>query len=244
MNKVHKDNIVYVSGGLFGDFIHQLSVINENYIKSGKKGILYIANDIGGDNFTYGLQKAYNDTYSLLSTQSYIKEYKIYNNEPYDINLTDWRRSSLLYKTNFYVMYKSIYSIEWGTHKWLDTEKNEKWKDIILINYSIKRPIININYKELYEKYGDKLLFISFSNQDYNHFIENSKINIPLYVPETFDDLIIAINSCKLFIGGLSAPLALAYAMHKDCIVGLSGAEIDNIHHYNLNTYIPNIQLN
>jgi len=30
----YKAPIVYVSGGLLGDFIHQLSVINENYIKS------------------------------------------------------------------------------------------------------------------------------------------------------------------------------------------------------------------
>ena len=31
---LYKPPIVYVSGGLLGDFIHQLSVINENYIKN------------------------------------------------------------------------------------------------------------------------------------------------------------------------------------------------------------------
>jgi hypothetical protein len=34
--------IKYTSGGRLGDFMNQLSVINENYIKSGRKGMLYI----------------------------------------------------------------------------------------------------------------------------------------------------------------------------------------------------------
>ena len=37
------DPILYVSGGLLGDFINQLSVINEKYLETGRKGILYIA---------------------------------------------------------------------------------------------------------------------------------------------------------------------------------------------------------
>ena len=61
----NKTPIIYISGGLLGDFIHQLSVINENYIKLGRKGILYIANNIGGDNFTFGLQQTFDDTYNI-----------------------------------------------------------------------------------------------------------------------------------------------------------------------------------
>ena len=45
-------SVIYISGGLLGDFFHQLSIINENYIKTNKKGILYIA-DIG-DTFRSG----------------------------------------------------------------------------------------------------------------------------------------------------------------------------------------------
>ena len=236
----YKAPIVYVSGGLLGDFIHQLSVINENYIKSGRKGILYIANNIGGDNFAFGLQKAYDDTYPLISTQDYIEEYKIYNNEPYDINLTDWRRSTLLYRENWYKIFKQKYDVEWGKHKWLNINPlpltDNKWKDMILINYSTRRPTTTLNFKDLYDKYRDKLLFISFSYEDYSHFIEHSGIYTQLYIPNSLEEFAIAINNCKLFIGGLSAPLALCFSMHKECIVG-TGNDGDVIHFKDLNIY-------
>ena len=80
------------------------------------------------------------------------------------------------------------------------------------------------------------MLFISFSYEDYNHFIEHSGIYTPLYIPKSLEEFAIAINDCKLFIGGLSAPLALCFSMHKECIVG-TGTGIDNIHFEDLNIY-------
>jgi ADP-heptose:LPS heptosyltransferase len=50
----------------------------------------------------------------------------------------------------------------------------------------------------------------------------------------------VAINSCKLFIGNFSAPLAFAYAMHKKTVVGISDNS-DAIHQSGLNKVIPNI---
>ena len=35
--------IKYINGGMFGDFIHGLSVINEHFYNTGRKGLLYIA---------------------------------------------------------------------------------------------------------------------------------------------------------------------------------------------------------
>ena len=43
-DKPEEEYISYIAGGLFGDFFHQLSVIKEKYMQTGKKGILYIAN--------------------------------------------------------------------------------------------------------------------------------------------------------------------------------------------------------
>jgi hypothetical protein len=82
-------SIIYISGGLLGDFIHQLSIINEVYIKTKKKGVLYIANI--GDTFRNGLDKTYNDLYEIVILQEYIEDFKIYNNEKYDIDLSIWR---------------------------------------------------------------------------------------------------------------------------------------------------------
>ena len=57
------ETISYLSGGLLGDFIFQLSVILENYIATGKKGILYISNK--GEEFRFGLENTYIDTYLM-----------------------------------------------------------------------------------------------------------------------------------------------------------------------------------
>ena len=68
-----------------GDLIHNLSVINENFYKTGRKGILYIENI--GDTFHTGLEYTYNDTYDIISKQKYIKTYKIRDDEAFQIDL-------------------------------------------------------------------------------------------------------------------------------------------------------------
>ena len=74
---------------------------------------------------------------------------------------------------------------------------------------------INIDYKKLYDLYKDELIFITFNIEDYNNFSNNTNTNIKYYIPLSLEELVIIINSCKLFIGGLSAPLAL----HKKSII-------------------------
>ena len=86
-------SIKYISGGLLGDFIHQLSIVNELYIKTNRKGIIYIANI--GDNFRNGLEKTYSDLYDIVMLQEYIEGFKIYNGESYDYNLSEWRTYQL-----------------------------------------------------------------------------------------------------------------------------------------------------
>ena len=72
-------NISYLSGGLLGDFIFQLSVINENYIDSGKKGILYLSNK--GEAFRNNIEDTFKDIYNIIKNQEYILDFKIFNNE-------------------------------------------------------------------------------------------------------------------------------------------------------------------
>ena len=69
-----------------------MSVICENFYKTGKKGELFITNltDIN-DRFLFGIEYTYNDTYDIFYSQKYIKTYKIYNNETVDIDLSSWR---------------------------------------------------------------------------------------------------------------------------------------------------------
>ena len=102
--------IRYLSGGKLGDFIHQLSVIQENYIKTGIKAILYISNT--EDHFTFGVERAYNDIKKFILAQPYIHEFKIHNGEQYDINLSDWRYNTLLFHVNWHELFKSQYNVE------------------------------------------------------------------------------------------------------------------------------------
>jgi hypothetical protein len=69
--------LFYIASGKLGDFILQLSIINEKYISSGRKGILYI-NDIM-EPFQYSVDKTYKDIYSLIIKQNYIQQFKIWN---------------------------------------------------------------------------------------------------------------------------------------------------------------------
>jgi hypothetical protein len=219
--------IIYISGGLLGDFINALSVINENYYKFGKKGILYIAEI--GDKFRTGINTTYNDTYELIINQKYIKEYKIYNNENFHINLSSWRNSDLLYKTSWHNIFKKTYNVEWGMNTWIKLNKDYKWSDKVLISTNSYRKSNSIDYKKLYDKYGDNLIYFSQNIDYYNEFKLRTNLNIEYYKPISFLELCIGINSCKLFCGNLSAPLTIAIACNTKIIIEYSNT-IDDIH--------------
>ena len=213
--------IIYLAGGLFGDFIHQLSVIKEKYLLTGRKGILYISNI--GDAFRFGLENTYNNTYELIMKQDYIEDYKIHNNEPYEINLSSWRKNKLLLKKNFYYVFSNEYKIDWGKNKWINVEKDDKWKDKILVNETSYR-FSNINYTKLYELYSNNIIFIAFKDtnyDDYEYFTKNTGLVIEYYNPINMIDLAISINSCKLFVGTSSGFMAIAYALHTNIINGV-----------------------
>ena len=211
--------IRYLSGGKLGDFIHQLSVIQENYIKTGIKGILYISNT--GDYFTLGLETAYNDIKKFILAQPYIYEFKIYNGEQYHINLSDWRYNKLLFHTNWHELFKSQYNVEWGTHPWLhaSTMKPE-FNETILFHCSLTRFPETINFSKLFETYGIKnIKFITQGPIEYMKFLDKTGIELDEYNPTSLEDFIDTVASCKLFIGCLSSPLTYALGLHKESVI-------------------------
>jgi hypothetical protein len=229
-NKDHFEypTVNYISGGLLGDFIHQLSVVNEIFINTGRKGNLYISTAVG-DNFSFGIETAYNDTYPFIKPQIYINNYTIFNGEKIDVNLSQWRDSPLLFKTDWCNIFKQCYNIEWCKHPWLVIPKNNIWENKVIINYTLTRPIQNLNFQELYLKYGKNLIFMGFNTDGYEDLKRNN-IFIEYYRPNSLYEFAVAINSCKLFIGGLSSPLTFAFACHKQSIIGYEHNNMDNIH--------------
>ena len=221
--------VIYKSSGSLGDFICQLSVINEKFIETGNKGILYISKDDG--RFTLGLEKAYNDTKDYIKGLPYISEYKIHNGEPYDINLSSWRRSPLLFKASFDRIFSNTFNVSWAKNQWLFSEKNSKFEGKILIscNNTIRFPRASI-FKKLFETYKtDNMIFISQSSDDYLNFKNKTGVTLDNHIVESIADFIIAINSCSLFISSMSLPINFAYGLKKKNITLLSTRR-DDIH--------------
>ena len=226
--KFEPEPIRYLSGGLLGDFIHQLSIIKEIYMNTGRRGELFMANI--GDLFRFGLENTYADIYDIIMLQPYIKTFHMITLETLSMTykssdfvmLSVWRNTPLLYKTNWYTIYSDIYKVAWGQHRWLDNlPVDEKFTDKIVINFSNVRGVRLSELADVYSKYGDSLIFVSFSRDDYDYYISIMGVTkqIPFYCPSSLYDMCSYINSAKMFIGGLSAPLAFAMSMHKPSIV-------------------------
>jgi len=228
------DYIVYIAGGYLGDFFLQLSVIKEYFIKYNKRGLLYIT-DIKQD-FRNPLKTVYNDTYEIVVKQDYIYDYKMYNGEDYNVNLSSWRNNLLLFKTNFYELYKSEYNIDWGKNKWINLPYDKKWKNVVLISTVPYRFKNYINYNDYILKHPEyKFIFISIDKSDYNFFILNTPhCNIEYYCPQSLLETAIAINSCEFFMGVTSGLLCIAYSMHKKSVTVDSCTDLDNFLHSNM----------
>lgn len=237
-NNEEKSHLTYIAGGYLGDFFFQLSVINENFIKTGRKGLLYVT-DLKQD-FRNPISKIYQDTFDIVISQVYICDYKIYNNEHYDIDLSSWRHNITLQSTNFYGTYKSEYNIDLGLHNWLNNiPYDSKWENTVLINTTDYRPIIDkipIHDLKIRYKYC-RFVFISIFKDHYNDFLNRNRIteeNIEYYNPSSLMDAVVAIHSCKIFIGSLSALLCIAYALHHKSITVMVSNNYDNILHSNM----------
>ena len=240
--KEYLNPIVYIAGGKQGDFILQLSVVHQQYLKTGRKGIIYMYDDIPDLKikpiFTNGLQDTYDDIYSLLKKQNYILDCKIWSNEPYDINLSKWYNSPLLYQRNWHDIFEAEYDIDWGKDKWLETEKKAEYANLIVIAPIIRK--INVNLLDVINQYvRSNMIFVCFHRKQYNEFVENYGIELPFVECKTIEEMAIIINSCELFIGGMSSPLTLAQAVHAKTTVFLDhdGDSTHNLLENNLPNY-------
>ena len=258
-NKIRKKYellpIKYVASGTLGDFVHQLSIINENFYRTGAKGCLYITDYFCM--FNWGSVKTYHDTYEIISKQRYIHTYSMYSKqrfmqsifcttieEPFDINLSSWRVESNFFNSNpWSKTFEKFYKIEWGKHKWLDVPYDSKWENCVLINtINYRGTIENINFLEVYEKYNKthKILFICNSEKHYEHFLSTYKIKIECCYLNNFTEICTAIRSCKLFIGALSLFLSIAHAVHDvPHLIGLNESPEDKVRMTDLDKIVP-----
>ena len=221
--------IHYTASGLLGDFIMQLSVICENFYKTGQKGVLTMTNVIP---FRKGLDATYNDIRSIVKSQPYIQDFTIEPASSCDVYLSSWRESELVYKVNWHELLLHEYGTHMGKHKWIHTEKHAEWNSKVFIHITPYRFPINLDYSAIVKEHGiENIVFLSTEENDYTFFVDKTGIHIPcIYMQPIFEKLCIAIHSCKLFIGALSMPLTIAQACQVPHIIGLSGGRDDYFH--------------
>lgn len=229
IREIQNNTIRYVSGGRLGDFIFQLSIINEIYLLTGKKGILYIANI--GDHFIFPLTQTYNELNNIVTKQVYIESFSIYNHHLYDLNLSSWR-GTMDYNHSWKTIFESAYHFPWGNHQWLYLNKNEKYKDLILVFSSQQRVNKTFNYNEL-NKFNKKIYFVTMSQTEYNDFMKKKKLNYELMLFNNLEEFWIAINSCYLFVTNQSSPACVAMALFANTYILLydkPSIKIDILH--------------
>lgn len=218
--------ITYICSGKLGDFLNSLSVINEKFRTTGRKGILYLANQNGGDNFKNSLEETYNELYEMVISQNYISEFKIYNDENYDINLNCWRdiiRVPTFDYRKFYTwknIFDYTYHVDWAKHKWINNiNYDELWSNKIIINMTTYRLASNIEkVNSILSENINNILFITFDEKEYEVFINQYKIkkdDVPIYKLSSLTELYVIINSCKYAYLGVSSFAVIANALHK-----------------------------
>ena len=218
--------ISYISGGKLGDFIQQMSIIYEKFLIDGRLAILYISER--GDTFRHGVQQAYTDLSPIVSRQPYIKEFKIYQGEPYEIDLSSWRQYISQSPLETYLTWmKKEYSVDWGKHKWIcNIPKDSQWNDKIVINTTQYRfPDIENWFVNLRSHPKEKLVFVGFNLPDYHDFVRRTRFKIRFHNPLSLLDYTIILNSCQSFMGSLSAPLSIALSLHIPCNIGFFGSQ-------------------
>jgi len=241
--QMHLHPIIYVAGGLLGDFVHQLSVIHETYQQTNRRGVLYLS-EKHGDKFRHGNDQAYQELLPLLQVQPYIHSFHVCETPPphFDVNLSAWRQSPLLYNANWRTIFESLYNIPWASSPWLQLQLPQitYLQDKILISHSLHRYGDCGKYQTLLQSCDpSKLLFIGFQVEEYQSFLDKTQCSIPFYHCKDIFSMTHAIQSCAQFVGNLSSPLAIAYALHKPCITLLPhGCDGDKVHSLGLDKHL------
>lgn len=210
--------INYLSSGKIGDLIFNLSVINEIYLNTGRKGILYLTNS--PEKFHYSLEKAYNDIYKIVKSQEYIFDFIIFNNQcKIDVNLDEWRNKEYLNSLNWIEIYNKTYeeyNIQWGKHKWITLPKDEKFKDCIFVFHSNRRLNRDVSLKNFIKNHQKKVYFVTTDINDYYYFRNILKCECMLF--QNLYEYCVAINSCHIMISNMSFPLCISLALGIDVI--------------------------
>jgi hypothetical protein len=217
------NTINFCIGGKLGDFIHSLYVVKNLCEQRNVKANLYLSEG-GGDTWAFGVQKAYNDLFQIVSKQPYINSFICTDmlDIPNVINLNDWRKEvaqTHMITGNYDKCWSELLSSYYGfeipkEYKWLEVnEVDENTVGRVIFHRSTHHHTSIGFWKEQIETLGEVPLFCTTSHQEYEQFPLNYYVRP--YFLKTVSEWIVAINSCKYFIGNQSAGFAIASSLDK-----------------------------
>lgn len=213
--------IRYLASGLIGDFINQLSVVNEKYLQTGRKGIVMMTER--DEFFRRGLETAFKDIVEVFGKEEYIEAFELHQGESYDINLSEWRikYAKATFTTSWKWIYQRTYEVPWGKHNWLTVEKDEKYKDKIVVFISPARfpNGEEIDLKQVVSNNKEKREAIFFASNDKEYEVLKSKGIEKIERAESLLEMALIIGSAHTVITCISAQLTLAQAMKANTIV-------------------------
>jgi hypothetical protein len=199
-------------GGKLGDFIHSLLVPSYIYTTTGVKSNIYLQDNWGWER---GGETAYNDLHPILAQQEYVNDFKIYNGENVDYDLSTFRNSPMLYKECWTkILLKTFLNkdeIELFNYKWITLPKDDKYKEWTLIHRSDRSlgPATSKIYEDIIASTPSS--FICFDKHLYEVFPLNH--SLPFVALSSLYDFFVAINSCKHYIGNMTGPSAFAMSL-------------------------------
>jgi hypothetical protein len=206
--------VTYLSSGLLGDFIHQLSVVNETYRTTGRKGIIYMTDAM--EKFRLGLKETHADVTPFLLTQPYIADVRLHDGTNCDVNLSKWRDQFFFHTDSWHTVFKRHYGITWSKSPWFTIEGNSAYANTVFISTSPNRWWSQpFDHKKLVSRLGPDVRFLAFEKSNYDHFVSKTGITLPLVIAKSFTEIVSIIQGCKMFVSTLSSPLSVADALHK-----------------------------
>lgn len=225
-----KDVLYYALGGKLGDFMHFLYVVYCNFIKTGKKGVVYLHND--------GLSnplRTFNDLSDIIPSQKYIERFERYNDQRVDVLCTCLGLYPLLNSHWLDLIVKRFGEGNIVKGAWLEIEPSiaikEEYSEITVVhNAHYYSPIFP--WKEILT--SRKCIFVTCDRGDYDEFFYKDLVE--LKICKDLKEISQIIAASKRFIAGQSSPLAFACAMNKLCVAELfSPVWYAGIEEYNSN---------
>jgi hypothetical protein len=229
----------YVCGGIFGDVIYVLYVIQSEFLSKNIKGNYYIDDkEVVKGEHTFVPEKTFEDINSYILKLPYIESFNVCedrnNIEPY-VNLDLWRRCTY---TNFINTFLEVYSLNHYNIPWLYSYNYfNKYSNTVFMHRSVRRNNPLFPHQELIEKY--KPTFIAFGSEEYNKFIY--KDQLPLKLCSSMEEFVDTMSVCKYFICNLTSLAAISMAMYKPYLCELSFDTY--IHYIGLEQYNKDLKL-